>query len=105
MIIAKSIMGVLFIMLISGMPVILAQSTSGIYIAKKNLVTFNSKTQTELIKASSSELKGIIDSEKRIFAFTVAMKTFDGFNSPLQKEHFNENYMESEKFPIEQHSR
>jgi YceI-like domain len=92
-------MGVLFFMLISGMPVTLAQTTSGIYIAKKNLVTFHSKTQSELIKASSSELKGIIDSEKRIFAFTVAMKTFDGFNSPLQKEHFNENYMESEKFP------
>ena len=27
------------------------------------------------------------------------METFDGFNSSLQKEHFNENYIESHKFP------
>ena len=27
------------------------------------------------------------------------MKSFNGFNSPLQKVHFNENYIESEKFP------
>ncbi len=27
------------------------------------------------------------------------MKTFEGFNSPFQKEHFNENYLESDKFP------
>lgn len=27
------------------------------------------------------------------------MESFDGFNSGLQKEHFNENYIESSKFP------
>jgi polyisoprenoid-binding protein YceI len=27
------------------------------------------------------------------------MNTFEGFNSPLQKEHFNENYIESNRFP------
>jgi hypothetical protein len=27
------------------------------------------------------------------------MRSFQGFNSPLQKEHFNENYVESDKFP------
>ena len=27
------------------------------------------------------------------------VKTFEGFNSPLQREHFNENYMESKKYP------
>jgi polyisoprenoid-binding protein YceI len=27
------------------------------------------------------------------------MNSFKGFNSALQKEHFNENYMESERFP------
>jgi YceI-like domain len=69
-----------------------------IYTIKKSLVSFHSNTKSELIKASSTELKGIIDVEKRTFAFSVAMKSFDGFNSPLQKEHFNENYMESDKF-------
>lgn len=73
--------------------------TALIYTIKKSLISFHSNTKTELIKASSTELKGIIDIEKRTFAFSVSMKTFDGFNSPLQKEHFNENYMESDKYP------
>ena len=72
--------------------------TATIYTIKKSLISFHSNTKSELIKASSTELKGIIDVEKRTFAFSVAMKTFDGFNSPLQKEHFHENYMESDKY-------
>ncbi len=78
---------------------IAAQNSSAIYVAQKNSIAFHSNTKAELIKASSSQLKGIIDANKRTFAFSVAVKTFDGFNSPLQKEHFNENYLESDKFP------
>jgi hypothetical protein len=74
------------------------KSTSVIYIIKKSVISFHSNTKSELIKASSEQLKGIIDATKRTFAFSVDMKTFDGFNSPLQKEHFNENYLESDKF-------
>ncbi len=89
----------LFILLLFGIHHVFAQNTIGVYMVNKNLISFHSKTELELIKASSTELKGIIDPNKRTFAFTVAMKTFDGFNSPLQREHFNENYMESDKFP------
>jgi hypothetical protein len=78
---------------------IFSQTTSSIYSIKKNLVSFHSNTKFELIKASSTQLKGIIDADKRTFAFFVSMKTFEGFNSPFQKEHFNENYLESDKFP------
>lgn len=81
------------------MPVTFAQPGSGIYSIKKSLVSFHSNTKSELIKATSSELRGIIDVEKRTFAFSVDIKTFDGFNGPLQKEHFNENYLESNRFP------
>jgi len=96
---AKLRTGLLVILPIIGNPVTFSQNPTGVYVIKKNLVTFHSNTEAELIKASSDQLRGIIDSDKRIFAFSVAMKTFNGFNSPLQKEHFNENYMESEKFP------
>jgi polyisoprenoid-binding protein YceI len=34
-----------------------------------------------------------------MFAFAVNITSFAGFNSPLQKEHFNENYMESNLYP------
>lgn len=76
-----------------------SQSAPEVYVIKNNTVSFHSNTKYELIKATSTELKGIIDISKRTFAFSVPMKTFDGFNSPLQKEHFNENYMESNRFP------
>jgi hypothetical protein len=71
----------------------------GIFTIKKSEVSFHSNAKLELIKATSTQLKGIIDADKRVFAFSVDMKSFDGFNGPLQKEHFHENYMESDKYP------
>ncbi len=62
-------------------------------------IFFKSDAILELIKAQSSGLKGIIVVEKKQFAFIVSIKSFKGFNSPLQLEHFNENYMESNKYP------
>jgi polyisoprenoid-binding protein YceI len=52
-----------------------------------------------LIKAASNEVRGIIDPVSNQFAFTVDVSSFKGFNSELQREHFNEKYLESEKFP------
>ncbi len=75
------------------------RSDPAIYVIKKGEVSFHSNAKLELIKASSAQLKGIIDVERRTFAFSVSIKSFDGFNGPLQKEHFNENYMESDKYP------
>ncbi len=62
-------------------------------------IEFSSDAPLEKIKAASSYLRGIIDIKKQEFAFTIDIKTFKGFNSPLQREHFNENYMESNLFP------
>ena len=61
-------------------------------------VQFRSNAPLETIEAHSEELKGVIDIEKRSFAFSVPVRSFEGFNNPLQKEHFNENYMESSKY-------
>lgn len=65
----------------------------------KGSVYFKSEAPLELIEARSKELRGLIDFEKETFAFSVKLASFEGFNSALQKEHFNENYMESTKFP------
>jgi hypothetical protein len=61
-------------------------------------VSFKSDAELEMISASSSELKGLIDTSTNHFAFSVAVYSFQGFNSALQREHFNEKYMESEKY-------
>jgi hypothetical protein len=65
----------------------------------KSAMTFTSNAELELIKASSSHVQGLIDPSSNQFAFTVDVKSFQGFNSALQREHFNEKYLESEKFP------
>ena len=62
-------------------------------------VRFTSDAPLELISASSNALKGIIDVNENNFAFAIDMKGFTGFNSDLQQTHFNENYVESQKFP------
>lgn len=70
-----------------------------VYKVSKGSIAFNSDAPMELIKASSNELAGLFDGNTKKFAFRIKVSSFDGFNSALQKEHFNENYMESTKFP------
>ena len=76
-----------------------ANAPSLIFSVSSGTIVFKSDASMELIKASSNQLKGIFSAEKKQFAFTVNINTFKGFNSPLQLEHFNENYLESDKFP------
>lgn len=87
----------LFLLLIAGsgfkeQPSQLYQTTSG-------KISFKSDAPLEVIRAASNDLIGLIDINKKNFSFKVVIHTFQGFNSPLQKEHFNENYMESDKYP------
>jgi hypothetical protein len=65
----------------------------------KGRIGFRSDAPQEVIKASSEALTGIIDPSRNTFLFKVPVSSFNGFNSALQKVHFNENYMESIKFP------
>ena len=65
----------------------------------KARVDFVSEASLEMIKAHSSDVKGILDIQENKFAFKVNMLTFNGFNSPLQREHFFENFMDVDEFP------
>jgi len=76
-----------------------AYAQTGIFEVTESTVNFSSETRQELISASSEALQGVIDMDKKVFAFKISINTFFGFNSPLQREHFNENYMESSIFP------
>lgn len=73
--------------------------TEKLYTTNNGIINFSSDAPFEVIKASSKELKGVLDIGKKIFAFKVRMNSFAGFNSSLQREHFNENYIESSKYP------
>ena len=79
--------------------VFLSQSSSDNLFQGTGEISFISSAPLETITASSEKLKGIIDLSSHSFAFTFPVTSFDGFNSQLQREHFNENYMESSKYP------
>jgi polyisoprenoid-binding protein YceI len=72
--------------------------SQGKYTVQKSDMSFTSKAELELIKASSTETQGIIDPATNQFAFSVPISSFRGFNSDLQRQHFNDNYMESSKY-------
>lgn len=68
------------------------------YSAKELHITFLSETAIENIFATNTGAAAIIDLTKKDFVFVVPIKSFE-FEKELMKEHFNENYMESSKFP------
>jgi hypothetical protein len=62
-------------------------------------INFRSDAPLELIRASSNNLLGVLDTAKKNFSFRVPISSFEGFNSRTQREHFNENYMQTERYP------
>jgi polyisoprenoid-binding protein YceI len=88
----------LFIILIALFSVNVALSQQ-IYMTRTGTAGFTSNAPLEIIKAESKEVNGAINFADRSFAFTIDNKSFKGFNSPLQQEHFYENYMEVQMFP------
>lgn len=69
------------------------------YRCDNGYILLKSEADLELIEARSQKLRGIVDVEANTFAWAVEMTSFEGFNSALQREHFNENYLESAKYP------
>lgn len=52
-----------------------------------------------MISATSRSLIGVLNAKDRRFSFSIPVNTFNGFNSSLQQTHFNEDYLETDKFP------
>jgi uncharacterized membrane protein len=68
------------------------------YMTRTGKVTFFSSTPVENIEAFNNDVSSVIDSKTGDMAFIVPIKSFK-FEKALMQEHFNENYMESDKFP------
>jgi polyisoprenoid-binding protein YceI len=67
-------------------------------ICKNGYIGFFSHTPMEDIKADNNQVASILNSESGEVIFNVLMKSFK-FDRALMEEHFNENYVESDKFP------
>ena len=76
-----------------------ANAPSLLFSTGAGTITFTSDAPLELIQASSNKLKGWLNPDSKQFSFTIDIKTFKGFKIYMQQKHFNENYLESDKYP------
>lgn len=73
---------------------------SDMFVSNEGIVRFTTKGPFGTIVAQSKKLTGTFDATKKTFTFSIPISSFQGFANPLQKTHFNEKYMESDKIPI-----
>ena len=66
---------------------------------KKGIISFHSSTPMEDIDAKTESTNSLLNSINDSIMIRVQMTTFK-FPKALMEEHFNENYVESPKFPI-----
>lgn len=69
-----------------------------VYTTRAGSINFFSKTPLEDIKATNNQVYAAVDLSKKTIAFSMLLKSFL-FRKDLMQEHFNENYVESDKFP------
>ncbi len=68
------------------------------YMTKNGYIGFYSHTPMEDIKADNNQVAGVLDITTGEMVFQALIKSFH-FERALMEEHFNENYMESDKIP------
>jgi len=68
------------------------------YMTKTGYIGFYSQTPMENIKGDNNQVASVLDISTGEIVFQALIKSFH-FDRALMEEHFNENYMESEKFP------
>lgn len=78
---------------------IAAQAYSQIYVSRDCEISFISVTPVEDISAVNKKTIPFINTQNGEIQMKIAMSSFI-FEKPLMQEHFNENYVESEKYPF-----
>lgn len=74
------------------------QASAQKFMSRDGHIWFHSSAPMEEIEAHNYQATAIIDAEKGDMAFSLLIKGFE-FEKALMQEHFNEKYLESEKFP------
>ncbi len=75
------------------------QSTAQTFVGKSIKVNLFSSTPVEDIKASSTTGSAVLIAQTQELAVQLPIKSLV-FDRKLMQEHFNENYMESDKYPL-----
>lgn len=68
------------------------------YGTRSGHISFHSDAKVEKIEAHNYKVAAVIDAASGAMEFSLNMKGFE-FEKSLMQDHFNENYVESDKFP------
>ncbi len=68
------------------------------FYTKNGAVSFYSKTTMENIEATNNQVLSVLNMPAGDLQFSVLIKSFH-FKKALMEEHFNESYLESDKYP------
>jgi hypothetical protein len=68
------------------------------FFTKNGRISFVSKGNIETIEANHKSITCVLDTKTGNVQFSVLMRGFE-FRKALMQEHFNENYVESDKYP------
>ncbi len=88
----------LFVFILTISSSIAAFSQEKIYSTKSGSISINANTPLETIEATNSQTLSKLSDRSGQLVFMLLIKGFT-FKNALMQEHFNENYMESSKFP------
>ncbi len=69
-----------------------------VFFTKNGMISFYSSAPIENIKADNNQVISIINTSTGELQFSLLINAFH-FKKSLMEEHFNENYMESKKYP------
>jgi len=92
----NAIKGLTMLLFIAGS--LAGSATAQKYYTKNGSISFFSKTNLENISADNNQAVSVLNTQTGELQFSLIIKNFH-FKKALMEEHFNENYLESEKFP------
>ncbi len=75
-------------------PVLFAQ----VYLTRNGTIRFFSEASLENIEATNRQVSSALNIENGEFVFRLPMRSF-AFEKALMQEHFNDNFVESHKYP------
>lgn len=68
------------------------------YMSRTGVITFTSKAPMETIEGKNNQVASTLNATTGEITIALLIKSFE-FDRALLQEHFNENYMESDKYP------
>lgn len=86
-----------YLLLIAFFFAVLQSQAQKVY-TKNGNISFFSKASLENISADNNQVTSVLNQQTGEMQFSVLIKSFH-FKKALMEEHFNENYMESDKYP------